>query len=280
MSKKILFINHNAERCGVADYGRRLFNILKDHLDITMSDSEQEGYDIILYNYHYATLPNVRKMNVPQIALFHEAHLNFQFDKVVNVADLPRPLFENINFLDKENDGSPITGSPPIIGSFGYGFPDKDFPGICQIVKAQYKYAGVCLNIPFAQFGDNDGSLARAEADKCREILKGTEIILEITHDHKSHNDLLFWLSLNDINLFLYKPSHGRGISSTIDYALSVKRPIGISNSEMFRHLPREIVVDNISIPDLIKKGIEPLKQVYEDNSNEKLVAKIKEILL
>lgn len=269
---KILFINHSSERCGVADYGRRLFDILKPHMDITAANEEQEGYDVILYNYHYATLPVIRKMNVPQIALFHEAHLNFQFDKVIAVQDLPRPLFENIRFNRDEN-------YIPIISSFGFGFSNKGYTRICQMVKEQFTEATVRLNIPFAEFGDNDGGSAMNEVNKCREILQGTKINLETCHQFWSHLHMLLFLYESDINLFLYEPSHGRGISSTIDYALSAKRPIGISDSEMFRHLPREIVVDNISIPDLIKKGIEPLKKVYEDNSNEKLVAKIKELI-
>lgn len=281
---KILFINHNSLRCGVADYGRRVFDILKPHMDITYAEItynyQHDGsvsfhlYDLILVNYHYATLPFLQKIyGIKTVALYHEALYPDFFDKVIAVQDLPRPLLENTWFHRA------LFPPLPVIGSFGFGFPDKNFPRICELVKEQYTEAIILLNIPFAEFGDNDGNLARSEADKCREILAGTNIGIDITHDYKSPEDLLCWLSLNDINLFLYKPSHGRGISSTIDYALSVKRPIGVSNSEMFRHLPREICVDNISIPDLIKQGIEPLRKVYEDNSNEKFVSKIKELI-
>lgn len=268
---KILFINHTAERCGVADYGRRLFDILQPRMDITASDTEREGYDIILYNYHYATC-QPRKMEVPQIALFHEAHLQFEFTKVISIQDLPRPLMEGIELREPIN-------VIPMIGSFGFGFPDKGYTRICQLVKEQYTKAVVNLNIPYAEFGDKDGVLARAEAEKCREVLRGTMISLQVQHQFWSRLHMVRWLSQNDINLFLYQPSHGRGISSTIDYALSARRPIGVSNSEMFRHLPAEICVDNISIPELIAKGIEPLRNIYQDNSNEKLIAKIKELI-
>lgn len=268
---KTLFINHNVERCGVADYGRRVYQILHQFIDIDISDTEQEGYDTILYNYHYATTP-VKKMEARQVALFHEAHLNFEFDKVLNVSDLPRPLF---NGFDPPVNINPV----PVIGSFGFGFPDKDYPRICRMVKEQFSEAIIKLNIPFAKYGDDEGSSARVEVEKCKAILEGTNIKLETCHQYWSQLHMLFWLAKNDINLFLYQPSHGRGISSTIDYALSAMRPIGVSNSEMFRHLPKEICVDNISIPELIEKGTGPLKQVYEDNSNEKLVDKIKEFL-
>lgn len=268
---KTLFINHNAERCGVADYGRRVFTILREHMDIDQSDTEKDGYDTILYNYHYATC-QPKKMPAKQIALFHEAHLNFEFDKVVNVSDLPRPLF---NGFDPPINTNPV----PAIGSFGFGFPDKDYPRICRMVKEQFSEAIIKLNIPFAEFGDSEGNSARQEVEKCKAILEGTNIKLETCHQFWSQLHMLYWLANNDINLFLYQPSHGRGISSTIDYALSAQRPIGVSNSEMFRHLPKEICVDNISIPDLIAKGIEPLKETYQQNSNERLVAKIQELL-
>lgn len=279
---KILFITHKAERCGVADYGRRLFAILQPHMDIDLCETDKPVhyafYDIVLYNYHYATLPFVDTHNqsVKHIALFHEAHLNFSPDVVINVSDLPRPLFENyfpgiVSYLESNDI--------PVIGSFGFGFPDKNFPGLCQLVKDQFDTAVIRLNIPFAEFGDKDGNSARLEVEKCKTILKDSNITLQVNHEYLSQIDLLQWLNRNDINLFLYHNSHGRGLSSAIDYALSVKKPIGVSSSEMFRHLPKCICVDNISIPELIKSGIGPLKDVYIENSNYKLVEKIKSYL-
>ena len=55
--------------------------------------------------------------------------------------------------------------------------------------------------------------------------------------DFVNENDLLIFLQSNTMNIFLYDNLHGRGISSTIDYALSVRRPLGISDSFMFRHI-------------------------------------------
>src|SRR5687768_16891698 len=95
---RILFITRRSERCGVADYGKRLFDILKTGMDITLCETEADvdpsGYDIALYNYHYATLPFITTDHpgVKHIALFHEAHLNHEFDKVIPVESLPRPI--------------------------------------------------------------------------------------------------------------------------------------------------------------------------------------------
>jgi hypothetical protein len=276
MSTKI-FINSKPERCGVGDYGRRLFNILKEGIDLDYREVDSEidysGYDTVIYNYHYATMPFVKKeTSVKQIVLFHEAHLPFSPDTVIQVSELPRPLFENVALIHPKN-------MIPVIGSFGFGFPDKDYSRIAYMVKDEFDQATIRLNIPFAQYGDAVGMLAMSEAGKCRSILNGTYIKLEISHDFLPDNDLLAMLAQSDINLFLYKDSHGRGISSATDYALSCGRPIGISSSEMFRHLPREICVDNHSIKELIEKGTEPLQKIYEENSNRALTQKMKSYL-
>jgi len=277
---KILFITRDSERCGVADYGRRLFSILKPALDITLHESDgvspinYEGYDVALYNYHHATLPNVDcfNRNIKHVALFHEAFMNITPDVIIRVAGIARPLIGNY-YAEK-----PLNRIP-VIGSFGFGFPDKNFPGIAKLVTEQFKEARLRLNIPFAEFGDNDGAMARNEAYKCQQVIQGTAITLEVNHNFLSQTELLEWNRANDLNVFLYADSHGRGISSATDYALSVRRPIAISRSEMFKHLPREICVDNATLPDLLEYGVEFLNTVYLQNTNERLINQITEYL-
>jgi hypothetical protein len=135
------------------------------------------------------------------------------------------------------------------------------------------------LHIPNAQFGDDTGIMAKERIFECDNELRGSGIQFIVDQEYKTPEELTRWLAMNDLNIFNCMPSNGRGISSSIDYALAARRPIGISNSEMYRHLPREICVDNISLPHLIAKGIEPLKKVYEDNSNEKLIEAMTEWL-
>lgn len=274
---RILFITRRSERCGVADYGKRLFDILKTGMDITLCETEEDvdptGYDIALYNYHYATLPFIttNHAGVKHLALFHEAHLHHAFDKVIPVESLPRP----IHWVDDKF----IQSCVPTIGSFGFGFPSKNFPLLAEMVKDQFEYAELRLNIPFAEFGDSCGELASEQAKKCEQILAGSDIQLSVSHDYLSRNELIAWCQFNDLNAFMYEQSSGRGLSSCIDYALSSRRPIAVSNSEMFRHLPKEICVDNATLPELVGKGIEPLEQVYVGNSNERLIeAVLKEL--
>lgn len=269
---KVLFISRKSERCGVADYGRRVYEIIRRStvLDITfrevesIEDCNTSGYDVLLVNYHHATLPFLTHLsNVPTAAIFHEGPMHIKADAIIDTEI--RPLFENIPFEKVDN---PI----PVIGSFGFGFQDKNFPRVAQIVREQFERAILRLNIPFAEFGDSNGALAMAEVEKIKAVLAGSQITLQVSHEYLSQCELLQWLHGNDLNLFLYNQSHGRGLSSAIDYALSARQPIGVSSSEMFRHLPHSICIDNISLQELITGGVEPLKPLYHQHSNDNLI--------
>lgn len=325
---RILMISKKDTHCGVADYGRRVYDILASELNILLREVKDViGYaeevskirpDIILYNYHHATLSFINDTlisplrNIKHAAIFHEGPLNFTPDKVLTTEI--RPLFEGVEFaeyplpkvgdfaFDERGNKSKIkqvdfegwnpnlgdvyvavceTGyfanlHTPVIGSFGFGFPDKDFTRVCREVMNQYDKAIVRLLIPFAYYGDRDGALAKDQARRCAELLKGTNIRLDVLHEYLPPLSLLHWLNQNDLNLFLYKQSNGRGIASATDYALSVNKPIGVSNSEMFRHLPKEICIDNTPLKELT---VDMLKYTKMNNSNENLIAYYKRAL-
>lgn len=277
---RILFVTRKSANCGVSDYGGRLFNILKKHLDITLFEAEDanidySGHDVALYNYHVLTLPFVRTDNrsIRHVALFHEDSIHTNFDAVIPIPTLPRPIFEI--------DVAPLPPrARPLIGSFGFGFPDKNFAGMAQMVREQFSQALLRLHIPYSSFMDSDGHQARQRVREVEAVLRGSNIELEVTHEYRDTSALLSWLAEHDLNLFLHAPSRGRGLSSSTDYALSVKRPIGISSSEMFRHLPRHICVDNVRLPQLIEGGFDSLKDCYRRNSNVNLVLAIADRLL
>lgn len=270
---KILLISRKELQCGVADYGKRLYDILRPHFDITfrevetLEDCSPGGYDIVLYNYHHATLDFIKDdiltRGVKHYAIYHEGPLHWTPDKIIDTSI--RPIIEDAELL-------PVLPTFTV-GSFGFGFPDKNLPGICQMVRDQFIEATIRLNIPFAYYGDRDGFLAMREADKCREVLQGTSIDLQISHDYKTQADLIAWLSQHHVNLFLYTASHGRGLASATDYALSAYRPVGVNDSEMFRHLPLEMRVTDI-------RDLHIVPEVYEQHSNKRLVEKYKQCLL
>ena len=116
--------------------------------------------------------------------------------------------------------------------------------------------------MPFAYFGDRSGVETRKIADDCMRINRHVD--LTIDHTFLSTDDTLRFLAGNDINVFLYHSSN-QGLSSALDYALSVKRPIAITNDSMFKHiyLP-QIDVGNRSLLEIKNSGTEHLKDFYD----------------
>jgi hypothetical protein len=307
--KKILFVSRQAERCGVADYGRRVNSILEQSKlfnvywrEINTADDYETVFsevnpDLVLYNYYPVILPFITnefiasKRNIPHIVLYHEVGIAFTPTAVIDVDStlidniehnhfsIPRPLFDK--FM---NDETPTNNDIVTIGTFGFGFRDKNFPKLAQLVCEQFDTAIIRINTPFATFGDNDGTSARTEINKMQDVINqsGKNIILDVNHDFLEHDDLLNFLRKNDINIFMYEPFNERSLSGSIDYALSARRPIGISRSWMFRHInwvKPSIFVDELSIQEIINNGIEPLKPIYEIHSAVNLLKKYEYIL-
>jgi hypothetical protein len=306
--KKVLFVSRKADKCGVADYGRRVNEILQKSkmLSIIWTEIENDyeyinlinevNPDVVLYNYYGHILPFITDeflknyRHIPHIMIYHENTKFFTPTAIIdtdstkqdipehNFYSSPRPLFENINFVDIEKN------TIPTIGSFGFGFKDKNFPKIAELVCQQFNNAKIRLNIPFATFGDSDGSLALNEVEKIRDVIRNykKDILLEVSHDFLTHDEILKFLAQNDVNMFLYDKHDTRGLSSTIDYSLSVKKPIAINDSYMFRHINNvtpSINVNNTSIKEIIINGFAPLEIIYDEYSNKNFIKKYEAIL-
>jgi hypothetical protein len=185
--KKILFISRKAERCGVADYGRRVnaalqkSSLFETHwAEVENANEYVEWYnkvqpDLVLYNYYPVILPFVTNeflspiRHIPHVTVYHEVGLYFNPDAIIDIDSTkedipeqnyftsPRPLFEDMDLKDFPPN------EVPTIGSFGFGFPDKNFPKIAELVCSQFDKAKIRLNTPFATFGDSDGNTARGE---------------------------------------------------------------------------------------------------------------------
>jgi hypothetical protein len=306
----ILFLNHKIKNCGVYQYGLNLFNILTKSKNMNFIykeiDSITEYYSIlneyptincILYNYHSATMgwlniDNIQK-NSKNIGLMHESHFN-GFDYYIDIGNLddyiPRPIFENIDeilinyspsttdideFINYKEDGVPI------IGSFGFGFEFKGFDKIVKFVNEQYDSAIIKLFMTGSFFDCNSISNFEKIKNVCINENIKPNIKLMISRDFLTNEDLLLFLKSNIINMFLYDYLNGRGLSSVIDYALSVKKPIGISDSYMFRHIySDEICIYKNTIQNIIDNTDKYREEIETKNSNEKLINKIETIII
>lgn len=299
----ILFINHKEHQCGVYQYGKRTSDILKksdkyNFIYVEIESEEEFNEEVILYNpkqiiynWHPSTLPWIdndflsKHPEIIHYALHHEGSklFNFNYHLILDSTfsdtntdfSIPRPLFEDINFEYKKPD-------IPIISSFGFGIGDKGFALLVKTVNDQFDKALIRLHIPFGYYGDREKQSIKSVYPGCYNEMYKPDIKLEITNDFLETNQLLKFLSGSTINAFFYPEMKGRGLSSVIDYALSVNRPIAITKSDMFRHIYNtspSICIEDRSIPEIIESGV--LHDQYREKwSHINLINKYDSILL
>jgi hypothetical protein len=309
---KVLFLNTKKQKCGVYQYGKRLFDILKYTVDIEYIYKELEsygeyqeilkediGYDIFFYNYHPCVMEWLNSYNIQRkvknIGLQHDLAENNIFDITLrldvtlpertNRYNIPRPIFENVDILLENYIPSTeriqefinySEGNTPIFGSFGFGFHRKGFDKMVQIVNDNYENAIIKLILPHADTAVSDMNL-----NQCYQNVTKPGIKLMIIHDFVEENDILYFLRSNDMNMFLYDNYPGAGLSSVIDYALSVNKPIAISDANWFRHIySDEICLYKTNIKDILKNTGNYCERMAKNFSHVFLQNKVKSIML
>lgn len=281
---------------------------------------EQHNADAIIYNYYPSVLPwiatksfpktfanNIAAINIPQVGIIHEitqqtADTATNYKKKYVIGDynklsnslfdfyiapdptllLKNPLVYKTGRLVPEYQNNFSEPAITTIGSFGFGTPKKGFEKIVELVQKEFDKAVIRFNIPFAAFGDKDGINAKAIAENCKALIKKPGIELKVTHDFQNKGSMLDFLAQNTINVFLYEDTGGRGLSSTIDNVLAVKRPVAVSDSTMFRHLfdvvPSVCVSEN-SLQKIISNGFTPLQKHFDEFSKENILWEYERIM-
>lgn len=279
----IVLINSSISECGVYQYGKRVAKILQtdsrfnffyfeiSNTDDLISNIYSVNPDIIIYNWHVAIMPWLNSTIINQISkhskqlfIFHESsyppftsdgYLMIDMTENINNKQYPllRPIFEK--------DLPKTENKIPIIGSFGFGFENKGFDKICDLVQECFDEAIIKLHITNPFFGDYSGNTTNHIIDICKLKIKNPKIKLEITNDFKTDDQILDFLNSNSLNVFLYDDLHGRGLSSVIDYAVSVNTPLAVNNSYMFRHITSETpeisITNNFTLKQIMNAGIE-----------------------
>lgn len=286
--KNVLFLNHKQWICGVHQFGRRVYDLASESKNINYVYKEIDSYaeyksllswftpEYILYNWHRGTMPWLTEEMVAgnkkskHYFIFHEEFMRKNYDKYLFFGDydmenrvpenrrtlLPRPLLRY--------SGSYQKNSLPTIGSFGFALKQKGLPELVKKVNEEFDNAVINFQIPKSFFGDPLGTQAKEVIIECKRANVKPGIKLTITQDFLNDTKTLEFLAKNDINVFLYG-ENGEGISSVIDYSLSVKRPIGITDCGMFRHIKRkEILIPENSIKEIISLGTLPLEPLYK----------------
>jgi hypothetical protein len=253
--------------------------------------------EVIIYNYLSVTMPWVNKelvqkyrdLGIKQYSIVHNVGYETFFDCYLH----QNPYYEN---LDENNFAltRPLFDYQPIkiektddvihIGSFGFGFKVKNFEKICKIVNDQLSHKNVQINLHLTSsyFCPNSNDIAFIKQD-CLNLITHDNIKLNMTHDFLTDDNVLNFLYKNDLNIFFYQNYDVyNGISSTIDYALSVKKPLAICRSNMFSHIwdvNPSICVENNSLLNIIENGFYPLKEKYNLWTNENFIYNLETII-
>lgn len=308
----VLFVNHKIKKCGVYQYGIRLYNILKKSKNVHFVFCEIENhdeykeqlallnYDLIFYNYHPQIMGWLNHMNIQRrvknIGLQHDLEENDIFDitlrldttlvETKNRYNIPRPIFENVDTLLKDYTSPSNSFNDflnykedgiPIFGSFGFCFDRKGFDKIVKLICDNYDNAIIKLLMTRADTAPFDSHVI----NRCYENLTKPNVKLMITHEFVEEIDVLKFLQSNTMNIFLYDSHPSAGVSSVTDYALSVRTPIAISNASWFRHIySTDICVDATNIKDIMKKSVDVCDKLRDIFSNENLIETVENIIL
>ena len=308
----VLFLNHKNQQCGVYQYGKRLYNILRscnivdyDYQEAQTLDDynrilDKKRYNAVIYNYRDTTMPwlnaNTIRNEHQNICIPHETTVSF-FDKIISIDpdsaesqhfyNIPRPILGEIpadnDPCDNERFQEFVSfkhGDTPIFGSFGFGFTNKGFSRIVHTVNNQYDKAIIKLLIPCAYYGGNP-QVTEFIKNECAQQITKPEILLLIYTDFVSEKDLLRFLRSNTMNMFMYDKRDGEGVSSTIDYALSVRKPLGISDSYMFRNIyDDDICLYKNSIQKCMEKSVSHCEKFLHQYNHDHMRKKMLFILL
>jgi len=306
----IFIVNNSQQNCGVYQYGKRFGNICtkskKYNFMYFEMNSENEFIEMfskhkpeaIIYNYLSGTMPWVtpalvqqyRELGIKQYLIVHNSYYPF-FDYYlhqnpyhpgvdVNNFALPRPLYDYKKF-EYESKDDVLT-----IGTFGFGFKCKYIDQICKIINEQIIDREVQINLHLTEshYSPNWDTIETIKQNCLNEITHDN-IKLNITHDFLTDDKMLEFLSKNDLNIFLYEKypdNFYNGISSTIDYALSVKKPIAICKSNMFSHIwdvSPSICIEDNSLLQIIENGFAPLEEKYNSWTTDKFLNMLESII-
>jgi hypothetical protein len=262
-----VFINPVKADCSIYESGRMMYNslVLSDNyvLDYLEIDEKNRNisnkYDFYAFNYHHFTIgwldtKFVRHLPGIKITFVLETLPNNPFilcpsedfdaycilDPTMNVAD--RRVYSFSRPLEIPPRVIPYQEHPlPIIGSFGFATPGKGFELVVDAVNKEFDEAIVRINIPAGTYvGDAFWKLHKCDyseylSELCKKTAKKGIVVL-VTHDYMTKDELVEWCSQNTLNCFLYDRNMP-GLSATTDQAISSGRPLAVSENNTFRHI-------------------------------------------
>lgn len=279
---RVLFVNTPEPRCGVHQYGRRLFEVLKPSEKIEFFYRAPESL-VELSDFTSKVIPHVFIFNwIDGIGGFLRG-APFGLGKAISIFHdgwIDQSRWDAILFSDPtmEQNGKwfpigrplptwemkePKAHAVPWIGV--NGFLGAWATIAVRKILEEFKTAHIRLHLPYATYGDPDGARAQQTFRDCVRLstgYPGIEFSGQFTF--KTEPELLDWLSQNDLNVYMRDlPPVWRGVSSVLDLALACGRPIAINRCVAFRHFFEccpSICVEHNSMRKIIENGDVPIR--------------------
>ncbi len=293
---KVLFINPVPPKCGVHQYGLRLYSILVETVRMNVSYSTTDTCDshgipdVIVYNWHplidgpCEVAQRERFKSCKRVIIYHDGAVPVAADKILfshptvkndgqGFHCIGRPLPEWIPTPAPAGDRLRVG----IAGFCGAWAADSIYQ-----VLTEYDAVHFRLLLPFSDWCDSGGGTARSTAAHCQSLMRPGDM-MEVEHNFLTEHDMLAWLSINHVNCYIRNTSPSLGISSALDNALAVRRPIAINKNPMFRHMfgcSPSICIEDTPLRDIIRNGVDPLIPVYQRNDRRVVLEELEKVLL
>lgn len=301
MKPKGIFLNSKKAACSIWESGKMAYDVLSksDNYALEYSEATTIGndYDFYVYNQHNAVNNWMnetifKSLKNPVFCLVTEVSHNdysigsipqhFNHYMVIDptihetyrIHAFPRPLEE---FPVSEY----VDAGYPVIGSFGFATPDKDWHKIVIGVQNEFDNAVIRFNIPQATYVHEHSYAVQKVQSLCQRQITKAGILLSITTDYMDKAQLIKWCSENTLNCFMYHRSHSHptGLAAVVDQAISSKRPLLVSSDPTFRHVHKYIKpYPELSFKGAIENG-DIVEKIFTEWSSKHFIKKFENIL-
>jgi len=189
-----------------------------------------------------------------------------------NVLNFPRPLVDQRKILDNANTDRPI------IGSFGLSIEDKGFVELVYAVEKEFSCAIIKINVPTLM--DYPEHIRAEFRDKLNEANRNPEVVIHLTNEKFTREELVDWCASNTLNAFFYTRKMGNGLSATTDQAIASGAALAISTNPTFRHLMKHVKPYPIAtLKESIEDGKRAISQIREEWNHQAFSRKFEELL-
>lgn len=305
MKASVLFVNTTEPRCGVHQYGQNLYDAIGDSLRYAVYYHQPESEralqmaarlhqaDVIIYNWS----PNIggwmggspfQPYARHHIAVYHDGHIPHESFDAILFSDPTMPQHSNWYPIGRPVPRWEVQDLPmrpkdiPWIGINGF-LGAWAVIGVRQILH-EFPKCKLRLHLPAAVYGDPDGAQAAAQIQACANLVAlRPETTLEVRREFLPMPELLQWLSDNDLNVYARDAAAPwRGVSSVLDPALAVRRPIAVNLCSAFRHvhnLQPSICIEHNSLRTILENGVVPLLPLYKTWGPEAVRRQVEDVL-